>query len=989
MIGKQLGHHRVLERIGAGGMGEVYVAEDTKLGRKVALKVLPPEMARDRERRSRFEREAKLIAALNHPNIVTIHSVEEDEGVHYLTMELVEGRTLSDLIPTGGLPLPRFLDLALPIADAVSAAHKQGITHRDLKPDNIMVSADGRVKVLDFGLAKHAGPPSGDDAATLVQDIPATQEGRILGTVNYMSPEQAQGRPVDSRSDVFSLGIIFYEMATGLRPFQGETGISILSSILKDTPRDLNELKRGTPRHLVRIIARALAKEPEDRHPSALELRAEIASVNSELQDEQQGTFAARMRARARRAPRPALSRAGLFRILGGVLIGAVLVVAGWRAFRPRPDAEPVAQATAREPTVAVIDFRNLVDPEDPTLGTIMTSLVQVGLIESSPCRVLSLEFLKDLRRRLFGSAWGPIAQEQALALAREGGTTTLLFGDVAEGPERILVTWRLVDAGTGEALGGRRVSGVDYATLADSTLAGVLPLLAGECAAPLPTEPAPVAQLTTASPEAFRHFAAAKLAYDEMRLEDARRELGTAVSLDSTFGLAHAEMAKVHVRLQDPPQALAAAERAWALRARLGVRDRLKLEMLRARLGGEQQTLLASSEEILARWPEDKDALTALSISKWRDGFLEDALGFSVRALGHYPDDRDIQTNHVYILAGLGRLDEALAAIRAHVERFPDNPNAWDSLGDIHLRRAEPDSAEAAFRKALALSPGFWASERNLVHTDYLRGELQAAIAACEQKLRAGGNPVWMTKMWAWWLGIYYQAAGRYADTDELYRGLLAGELDPLSAATLRHWRAIAQLYAGRPTEALMTLEELRDELEGNEDLRRGWTLTRGWVLTELGSLPAARSALAEVEANASERGPHSAARAQALDLAARLALAEGDAEFAASLAEQSLRIGAGALPPQWLSEVQIEAYRRLGRAKKALAAVRQWQRQAGGWARYHYLLGQLLEEQGETDQAAAAYERFLEMWAGADPDRPELADARARLAALGGGTP
>src|SRR5712675_264861 len=223
MVGRTLNHYRILEKIGAGGMGEVYAAEDLHLHRKVALKVLPGALAGDAARRARFEREATAVAALNHPNIVTVYSVEAADGIHFMTMELVEGKTLSELLPRDGLPLPKFFDLAVPLADAVAAAHRAGVVHRDLKPDNVVVNADGRVKILDFGLAKfdEAQRPSSEGSALPTRHL--TQEGQILGTVAYMSPEQVEGKSLDQRTDIFSLGVVLYEMATGRRPFQGES----------------------------------------------------------------------------------------------------------------------------------------------------------------------------------------------------------------------------------------------------------------------------------------------------------------------------------------------------------------------------------------------------------------------------------------------------------------------------------------------------------------------------------------------------------------------------------------------------------------------------------------------------------------------------------------------------------------------------------------------------------------------------------------------
>ncbi len=291
MIGSTLSHYNILAKLGEGGMGEVYLAEDTKLDRKVALKVLPAEFAGDPERLARFEREAKTVAALNHPNIVTIYSVESSEPVqgpgskdesdspsHFLTMELLEGETLDRHIPSGGLELPRLFELAIPIADALAEAHVQGITHRDLKPTNVMVSAKGGVKILDFGLAKSSEQHDGSEATTAL-----TQDGLVVGTIRYMSPEQARGEPADHRSDVFSLGVLLFEMATGRRPFQGESSIELLSSVLKDDPPAVTEINSDLPNHLARVIRRSLQKDPESRYQTALEVRNELQELKREV----------------------------------------------------------------------------------------------------------------------------------------------------------------------------------------------------------------------------------------------------------------------------------------------------------------------------------------------------------------------------------------------------------------------------------------------------------------------------------------------------------------------------------------------------------------------------------------------------------------------------------------------------------------------------------------------------------------------------------
>ena len=258
-------------------MGEVYRATDAKLGREVALKILPADMARDQERLARFQREARTVAALNHPNIITLFSVEEDEGVHFLTMELVEGQPLERLIPAGGLPLERIVEIACALAEALAAAHERGILHRDLKPANVMVTNEGRVKVLDFGLAKDVQAESANGAT--LTSAGQTQAGMVMGTPAYMSPEQVSARTLDHRTDIFSLGVVLYEMATGRRPFEGTSSAELMSAILRDTPSYVSDVRADLPADLARIIRRCLEKDPRQRIQTAREVGKELSEL--------------------------------------------------------------------------------------------------------------------------------------------------------------------------------------------------------------------------------------------------------------------------------------------------------------------------------------------------------------------------------------------------------------------------------------------------------------------------------------------------------------------------------------------------------------------------------------------------------------------------------------------------------------------------------------------------------------------------------------
>jgi TolB-like protein/Flp pilus assembly protein TadD len=282
--GVRLGAYEILSPIGAGGMGEVYRAKDSRLGREAAIKVLPEEVARDAERLARFEREARALAALNHPGIVTIYAVEQSGETRYLAMELVEGMSLDKALEAGGLSLARFFEIAVPLAEALSAAHERGIVHRDLKPANVMITREGRIKVLDFGLARLDAPGSDPDITgqATASRAELTGEGQIFGTVAYMSPEQARGGKVDARSDVFSLGIILYQMLAGARPFHGESAMDLITSILRDRPASITDLRSDVPLHLARILRRCLEKDPLDRYQTSRDVFNELRDLKIE-----------------------------------------------------------------------------------------------------------------------------------------------------------------------------------------------------------------------------------------------------------------------------------------------------------------------------------------------------------------------------------------------------------------------------------------------------------------------------------------------------------------------------------------------------------------------------------------------------------------------------------------------------------------------------------------------------------------------------------
>ncbi|MES1244858.1 MAG: serine/threonine-protein kinase [Acidobacteriota bacterium] len=430
MLDRWLGNYRLLEKLGAGGMGEVYRAADSRLNRQVALKVLSSGKPGRLHTLERFRREACAVAALNHPNIVTLYSVEEHAGTHFLTMELVQGRTLSGLIAADGMPLSRVLEIAVPLAEALEAAHERGIVHRDLKPDNVMVSHDGRVKVLDFGIAK-SDP---DRGATLIEgaaidEATLTGTGLILGTPSYMSPEQALGHEIDFRSDLFSFGTLLFEMATGQRPFRGESSGETVAALLRDDPPKPSSLNPALPGELDDLVARCLEKDVTRRLQSARELRQRLQGLSARLSAPAL-TFPAdtgrltRLRRRWH-VPVPAFALTGCL-ALTMILAAPRLVHLGAAGL-----GGIIAE---RQPALAVLPLGNF--SQDPGyFADGMTDALIASLSDVQGVRVLSRQSVMRYRS----------SSEPLPGIARELGVDIVVQGSVMRSGNRVRITAQLL----------------------------------------------------------------------------------------------------------------------------------------------------------------------------------------------------------------------------------------------------------------------------------------------------------------------------------------------------------------------------------------------------------------------------------------------------------------------------------------------------------------------------------------------------------------
>jgi Tol biopolymer transport system component len=427
--GTRLGAFEVLAPLGAGGMGEVYRARDTRLGREVALKVLPESLAADRERLARFEQEARSASALNHPNIVTIHEIGRDGDTTFVAMELVDGRTLRELVASGPMPVRKVLNVATQVADGLSKAHSAGIVHRDLKPENVMVSKDGFVKILDFGLAKLMEADSSGVSALPTIATPETRPGTVMGTVGYMSPEQASGEPVDYRSDQFSLGSVVYELLTGQKPFQRKTAAETMSAIIREEPESAGKLRPDLPLPVRWILERCMAKDREDRYAATRDLARDLAGLRDHLSEASSGGETL-LAAPGRRHARSAW-------LAGALVLAAGAAMAGWlaaRALAPRNAAPTFKRLSFLSGTIGNARFapdgQTIVYGQQLEVGRSSLFSTRLESSESKP-----FEFTGDI---LSISKSGELSIW--LQATRAGNTGTLAVVPMAGGAPRPLI---------------------------------------------------------------------------------------------------------------------------------------------------------------------------------------------------------------------------------------------------------------------------------------------------------------------------------------------------------------------------------------------------------------------------------------------------------------------------------------------------------------------------------------------------------------------